>query len=124
MADGDEDVLTTPETPASGQDDALQTETEQGDVAEEELEEIEFSGKKYSVPKSLKGGFMMQADYTRKTQELAEHRRGFDSEREAFTKEVEARRGSLREEGLLSVMDDQIEQYQRVDWATWRANDP
>ena len=66
----------------------------------------------------------MQADYTRKTQELAEHRRGLDSEREAFTKESEARRQSEKDIGRVAVMDEQLEQYGKVDWAALRAANP
>lgn len=121
---------TAPETAseAVSQDQALTTDLDQGAEVdgeqEEELEEIEYSGVKYRVPKPLKNGFMMQGDYTRKTQEVAEQRRAFDGEREAFSKEMEARRDSEKEVGRLSVMDEQLEQYQKVDWATWRVNDP
>ena len=128
----DDDAATAPEAPASvpGTDnEALATDQDQGAEGdeggqEEELEEIEYSGAKYRVPKAVKPAIMMQADYTRKTQEVAEQRRAFEAEREAFTKETEARRAFLKEEGQLSVMDDTLEQYQRVDWATWRQNDP
>jgi len=131
--DGTDDVVpTAPETPASdtgSQDEALQSDLEQGAEGdegeqEEETEEIEYSGAKYRIPKPLKAGFMMQADYTRKTQEVAEHRRAIEEQRETFSKEMEARRASLKDEGQLAVMDDTLEQYQKVDWATWRTNDP
>lgn len=45
---------------------------------EDDLEEVEHSGKKYRIPKELKPALMLQADYTRKTQEAAEARRAFD----------------------------------------------
>src|SRR5262245_52574677 len=41
----------------------------------EESEEIEHDGRKYLVPKALRPLLLMQADYTRKTQEVAEQRR-------------------------------------------------
>src|SRR5438093_10948162 len=46
---------------------------------EERFEEIERNGKKATIPAWLKPELMMQADYTRKTQELAEARRAFES---------------------------------------------
>jgi len=48
---------------------------EQPDEVEESenpnIEEIEFEGAKYNVPKELKEAFLRQSDYTKKTQELA-----------------------------------------------------
>ena len=43
---------------------------------------------------SLKGAFLRQADYTRKTQELAEHRRAAEAERHALSEERRAFRGA------------------------------
>lgn len=37
--------------------------------------EIEIDGNKYEVPEELKDGYLMQADYTRKTQSLADYRK-------------------------------------------------
>jgi hypothetical protein len=53
-------------------------ESEAIDPAEEE---IEHEGRKYLVPKALKPLLLMQADYTRKTQEVAEQRRAVMAER-------------------------------------------
>lgn len=49
---------------------------------EEELEDVERDGKTYRIPKALKPELMMQGDYTRKTQELAETRKAVEAERE------------------------------------------
>ena len=38
---------------------------------DDDSEEIDWNGKKFKGPKGLKDGLMMQADYTRKTQEVA-----------------------------------------------------
>lgn len=48
-------------------------DTEQPDAAT--LEEIEFDGHKFQIPPELKPALLRQQDYTRKTQELAEHRK-------------------------------------------------
>lgn len=50
--------------------DSLEGE-ETDEPAEEEFEEIKRGDQKYKIPKALKGEFLMQADYTRKTQEHA-----------------------------------------------------
>jgi len=53
-------------------------------VEAETLEEIEFEGKRAKVPKELKEAFLRQADYTRKTQEVADERRQVAEERKLF----------------------------------------
>ena len=69
-----------PETAGTEIDGDELLETEGEDNPEEETEpeddtdEVEFEGKKYRVSKDIKDALLRQADYTRKTQELAEHR--------------------------------------------------
>ncbi len=43
------------------------------------LVEVEYGGKVYAVPPELKGALMRQADYTRKTQALAQHRQTLEA---------------------------------------------
>jgi hypothetical protein len=130
MSDGTEDLAQTgAETPADegGIEQELIADTEQledGAEVEEELEDLEHGGKQYRIPKALKGGFMMQADYTRKTQELARQREGFDDERDSFSRDMEARRASEKEIGRLAVMDELLDQYQKVDWQALRGTNP
>lgn len=88
------------ESPASESDDspiqAADSEAPESDETEtegeqpEEYIEVERNGKKYSVPKSLEGEFLMQSDYTRKTQSVAEERKAVEAEREAAKAEREA----------------------------------
>ena len=86
----DEDSSTDEET-NSESDDILkelsgeETEEETSDsnsetVEDSEIAKIEFDGQEYEVPKALEDKFMMQQDYTRKTQEIAEDRKAFDEE--------------------------------------------
>jgi hypothetical protein len=63
--------------------EATEEETEEAVVeAEEELFEIEHEGKKARVPKELKDAFLRQADYTQKTQSVAEEKRQIAEERQ------------------------------------------
>ena len=57
----------TPEADAEGAPDEGQPE--------DDTEEVDWDGAKYRVPKPLKDALLRQADYTRKTQELADQRR-------------------------------------------------
>lgn len=88
---------------------------------EDDFDEIEKDGQKYKIPKALKGDFLMQADYTRKTQELAEQRKAV----EATLQQVQA--VSQEEQAAivaLGVIDTQLADYKDIDWDTWEQTDP
>jgi hypothetical protein len=91
---------------------------------EAETIEVELDGEIYVVPAALKGAILRQADYTRKTQELAEHRRALETEREAFGREAAATRGANRDRVRLAALDEHIAEFQAVDWDAYAAEDP
>lgn len=69
-------------------DDADDSDDEgsQDEAAEDDTEEVEHGGAKYRIPKALKPALMMQADYTRKTQETAATARALDEERASWSR--------------------------------------
>ncbi|TAJ70696.1 MAG: hypothetical protein EPO51_16535 [Phenylobacterium sp.] len=86
--------------------------------------EVELDGEVHVVPAALKGAILRQADYTRKTQELAEHRRALEAERQAFGQEAASLRGASRDRMRLAALDEQIAEFQAVDWDAYAAEDP
>lgn len=88
---------------------------------EEEFEEIEKEGKQYKIPKALKGDFMMQSDYTRKTQGLADERKAFEAERQQMR---QVNDDMLNARAEVIGLDGQIKQYEMVDWQALSAQDP
>jgi len=107
-------------TPEAGEGEAVEGDEQEAD----DSEEIEHDGAKYRIPKAVKPLVMMQADYTRKTQEVAKTREELNNERESFIKESEARRQSEKDIGRVAVMDEELEQYKKVDWQAFRATNP
>lgn len=87
----------------------------------EAFAEIERDGRRARIPAWLKPELMMQADYTRKTQELADARRTFEAEREAVQ---QAGQAELSAHANLMMIDRQMEQYSKVDWNAWHDSDP
>ena len=63
--------IETPEAPAP-------EPASQGPVDLDSVEKFRFGGKEWT-PKEFQGAYMMQADYTRKTQQLAEERKYYDN---------------------------------------------
>ena len=129
----DETNPETPEVEAALDDEALDTyETENDDQPEldedgnpveepDELVEVERNGKKYAVPKELKDELLMQADYTRKTQELAEQRKADAAAREQWQQLTE---GELKARARIESIDEAVAEYKKVDWETWSRQNP
>ncbi|MEO8113916.1 MAG: hypothetical protein ABI655_06020 [Phenylobacterium sp.] len=88
------------------------------DVAEPEddLFELELDGQVHSLPAELKGAFLRQADYTRKTQELAGHRRAVEAERQALAQHRQAAAGVTSDRAHLAALDQQLSMFGGVDW--------
>jgi hypothetical protein len=88
---------------------------------EDEFDEVEHEGKKYAVPKALKGAFLMHSDYTRKTQELAEQRKEAEATRERYLKAdselVEARAQE-------KAIETSLKEFEQVDWNKFSETDP
>jgi len=85
----------------------------------DDLEEMEIEGRRHLIPRVLKGGFLMHADYTRKTQALAAERAALEAERASVRAgpphaEVEA----------LAAAQGAVEQFSAVDWEALAREDP
>lgn len=91
---------------------------------DDDQEEVEHQGQFYKIPKALKGAFLMQADYTRKTQELADHRRQLDEDRKAHEAHVESAQGNIADQAQLHLLEQQVEAFESVDWEALAQADP
>ena len=106
--------------PADDQEPVAEQQADESDETETteapSLEEVDWNGKRYSIPAELKPALMMQADYTRKTQELAEVRKALESEKfvmnsnAQFQQQVQPLLDKQRE--LASYK----EQAKKIDW--------
>lgn len=95
---------------------------------EEDEEEIEVDGRKFAMPKSaaekLKAERLMHADYTRKTQEVAETRKAVEAEREQVRQQAQQHQQFIKEVARVHALDDALEQFKQVDWDTLSDQDP
>jgi hypothetical protein len=126
---GDDDEAVTDPRIQSGDDDEAVTDEAVDHSAAEEFDEIEYGeGKKHRLPKELKPLLMFQADYTRKTQEVAEARRALEAERTHWSAQRDQQLAAdLQRTALIGKLinaDEQIARYQKLDWAALRRDDP
>ncbi|MEI9890932.1 MAG: hypothetical protein WDN45_10465 [Caulobacteraceae bacterium] len=88
------------------------------------LVEVEYGGKVYAVPPELKGALMRQADYTRKTQALAQHRQTLEAAGQAVAAAAAAHQGDLHEHGKAALLGENIAHMSRLDWDALQQQDP
>lgn len=99
-------------------------EAEEGEAhaaTEPEEIELEYEGQKYKVHPALKDGILRQADYTRKTQELAETRKALETTLQR-AEEVSQKERTLQAQ--IDVNAEAIAEYQKIDWQRWVEVDP
>lgn len=99
-----------------------QTATDPDEI-EEELEGVKLRGKKELLEK-LKSERLMQADYTRKTQDVAEQRKAIEAERAEFQKAAQSHQQNLREVAQLVNVDERLNQFNQLNWQQVQAEDP
>lgn len=81
-------------------------------------EEVEIDGKRYKVPKDAA---LRQADYTRKTQEIAEQRKEYEAAIARVSQVSEAETQALYR---VAQIDAQLSQFENIDWQAWDEADP
>lgn len=94
----------------------------------EDDEEIEIGERKFALPKSaaetLKSERMMQADYTRKTQEVAETRKAVEAERADVARQAKTQGEYVKEMASVVAIEEQLAQYANLDWQQIIDSDP
>lgn len=119
------------EVEAEGQTTEAEQFDEDGNPIEgpPEDEEVEVEdGLKLKVPKDhaqkVREALLRQADYTRKTQEVAEQRRAMESERQAIAQSTQEELNAFAQ---AKAIEPRLAEYQRLtqaDWDSWEYNDP
>lgn len=108
------------EPDAEGETDADPEDAE----PEEELAEVEISGKTYKVPKELQKGYLRQADYSRQMNEVAAEKKTY-TERLAQVDAVAEGASKLAESlAVVKGIETQLAQLEAIDWQALEQQDP
>lgn len=86
---------------------------------DEETEDFEHDGKVYALPKSLKPLLLMQADYTRKTQEVGAKRTELDDGFRALAQQTETQQALIEEMAEAKTVDKVLGEYKKITQAQW-----
>ena len=128
---GDESVSTNAEVASTEQEGdasnelSLEAETQEGDDSSgDDTAEIEHEGQTYHVPKALKGAFLMHADYTRKTQDVAEQRRTLAERDQSLQQRAQVHYEHLTDIGRVLAHNEALAPYEQIDWQGLRISNP
>jgi hypothetical protein len=140
MSDELEQLAATPDSEAAsnsaaegnseavGQHDDDSSDANSQEQAAEDEEEIEVGDKKIALPKSLaailKSERMMNGDYTQKTQAIAKEREVVAAERADVARQAKEHQSYVKEMASVVAIDEQLAQYNALDWASIIASDP
>lgn len=95
-----------------------------GAPPDDDTAEVEHEGQVYRIPGALKDAFLAKADHARQMQELAEHQQRLARDRQGLAARVEAAQASLSDRARLHLLDQQLANFEAVDWRTMAAEDP
>lgn len=118
------DAPETPEPEESTEEPVDQAEDEPAEESTEETPpespavdevEIEVEGWKGKIPAKLKAEIDKGADYTRKTQTLADEKRLFDSQQRVVFEQQQFNQSVSDEIAQLKAIESQLDQYRQVD---------
>lgn len=121
----DDALLSSDEGVSPEVDDQFEGDDTEQDVAQDDdSEEVEHDGQKFRIPKALKPALMMHADYTRKTQEVAELRKSLEAQR---AQGAQIDQDLVRHQAQIVSIDERLAEFGRLtegDWAQIEASDP
>lgn len=113
---------TTDESPDEGSDEEVREDD--AETQPEDDEEVEYEGKTYKVPKELKGALMKNADYTQKTQEVAEQRKSVEERVELLNQRESLMSATFGKAVELRDIQNKLSQYEQIDWQNLVDADP
>lgn len=119
------------EAPEVETESAVETEAQEGESDDDGYEEVEYEGTAYKLPKELKDAVLRQADYTRKTQEVAEQRRLVEATQATLKAQEQSLRDEqafhsevLQEVAEIRAAENTLKQYDQIDWNGLSDQDP
>ncbi|MDV4166199.1 hypothetical protein R1538_34685 [Rhizobium leguminosarum] len=91
---------------------------------EPELVDVEYEGKIHKLPPELKDALLRTADYTRKTQEVAEQRKAIEARQAEVDKAYQTSQEVIEARAIVHNIDSQLKTYENVNWQQLENEDP
>ena len=98
-------------------EETVASEEEAGEPDEgSQFVSVEYDGQEYEEPPQLKDALLRQSDYTQKTQSLAEQRKSVEAQAAALQQQTELQQQTIEDVAAVKAIDQQIEQYNALNW--------
>ena len=86
---------------------------------------VKVSGEELEVElEELLNGYSRNADYTKKSQEVAETRRALEARQEQINQQAQLQQESIQEIAQLHSIDAQLAEFAKINWDAESQNDP
>src|SRR5690554_2065332 len=118
-----DDIPETPQDILEPGEEEGAADTDEGgeaEAAEPEFVTLERNGKQYQVPKELEGEFLMQGDYTKKTQTVAEKAKELEAREQQLSQQAEATEAELDARATLKGVTARLAEYAKLTAADWQ----
>ncbi len=116
------------ETPDDETEGEAETEADEADTddaeSEDKLEEVEYEGKKYELPPEISKALLRQADYSKKMNDLGAQAKDYTQRIETADKLIKGAETYAKALAQVSVLEDQIKQFDAVDFDALEVSDP
>lgn len=116
-----------PPEPEESEEGAEEAQEEEAPVeaapepVDDGTEDLELNGKKFKIPREIRPLLMTQADYTQKTQELAQQRAALADH---FEQQSVLANEKVAKAGQFAHANEMLAKYQQLDWNALRTQDP
>lgn len=131
--DSADETLSNPDNGESEPEESQEAEASEESATEEVAEQIEFDGKKLDIPPGTPPALVesvkalandLKADYTRKTQEVAEGRKAVEQRFEAIQQQEQLLSANFAKAVEYKALQDRLTQFEQLDWQALADSDP
>ena len=99
------------------------TEETDGEPAAPEFVSVEYDGEEFEVPPQLKDALLRQSDYTKKMQDVSVQRKAVETQQAALEQQAAFQQETIQDVAAIKAIDQQIEQYNALNWDELYQND-
>lgn len=124
LLDDEPDQAVEPESGEDVTEEVAEDQSEESPEEQEDGEEVEFEGKAYKVPKEIKEALLRQADYTQKTQAVAEQRKAVEEKAQLLNQREQLMGVAFEKAVELREVQNRLSQFEQIDWQSLADSDP
>lgn len=124
LLDDEPDQAVAPESGEDVTEEVAEDQSEESPEEQEDGEEVEFEGKAYKVPKEIKEALLRQADYTQKTQAVAEQRKAVEEKAQLLNQREQLMGVAFEKAVELREVQNRLSQFENIDWQSLADSDP